>query len=288
MTQKPVTLNLTENDLDFLVSVIAPYSPNVSSVHEAIRHDLDYRKAIVSDRRVFAKVSDDAEVLLKISPYLYFEVLLRRAQRDLESTSYTIERTGRENIPVFDSINVARFLDRPYVLEYLAHMLASFTRIQSYVVPVRVRKGIRRKVRYNDMDVDSLIKFASKADELERFSYYKRIGDVCLFVTGLFREHTFSEGSDELARRNSNKQMKGSMSSTWIRRVRRSVEEYETEGKRFYRLAEEHPTASVLELTDVFGILREQFSAARKPLSFISSRYLHSRQNNLFGVSVPN
>mgnify|MGYP000863199620 CR=1 FL=1 len=288
MSQKPVTLDLTEKDLDFLVSVVAPYSSNVSSVHAAVRHDLDYRKAIVSDERVFAMVANDAEVFLKISPYLYFEILLRKAQRDLESKSYTIERTGRESIPVFDSLKVAGFLDLPYVLEYLAHMLASFTRIQSYVVPVRVRKGIRRKVRYNDMDVDSLMKFASKADELERFSYYKRIGDVCLFVTGLFRGHTYSEGADKSIRRDSNNQTKGSISSAWIRRVRRSVEEYETEGKRFYRLAEEHPTASVLELTDVFGVLREQFSAARKPLSFISSRYLHSRQNKLFGVSVPN
>ena len=147
-------------------------------------------------------------------------------------------------------------------------------------MPVRVRKGIRRRVRYNDMDVDSLIDFAARADESERFSYYKRIGDVCLFLTGLFRDSTYSQKS----RFNSNFQSGTYQRTSFMRKRRRSLEEYENEGRRFYRLAEEHPTASVLELTDVFSVLRDEFAAARKPLAFLSSRYLHSRQNNLFNV----
>jgi len=254
---------------------------NALSVREAIRNDPAYRKAIVSDERVFSRVINDKESFLKISPSLYFEVLLRRAQKDLISSSYTIEREGRGNIPVFDTGKVAGFLDTPNMLEYLANMLASFTRIRSFVVPVRVRKGIRRRVRYNDMDVDSLIDFAARADESERFSYYKRIGDVCLFLTGLFRDSTYSQKSHV----GSNFQSGTYPRTTFVRKRRRSVEEYESEGRRFYRLAEEHPTASVLELTDVFSVLRDEFSAARKPLAFLSARYLHSRPNKLFDVA---
>ena len=254
---------------------------NALSVREAIRNDPAYRKAIVSDERVFSQVINDKESFLKISPSLYFEVLLRRAQKDLISSSYTIEREGRGNIPVFDTGKVAGFLDTPNMLEYLANMLASFTRIRSFVVPVRVRKGIRRRVRYNDMDVDSLIDFAARVDESERFSYYKRIGDVCLFLTGLFRDSTYSQKSHF----GSNFQSGTYPRTTFVRKRRRSVEEYESEGRRFYRLAEEHPTASVLELTDVFSVLRDEFSAARKPLAFLSARYLHSRPNKLFDVA---
>lgn len=278
VNQKPVYLDFTDRDLEFLVAVVVPRAANASSVREAIRNDPEYRKAIVSDERVFSQVINDNESFLKISPSLYFEVLLRRAQRDLGSSTYTIEREGRKNIPVFDTGKVAGFLDTPNVLEYLANMLASFTRIRSFVVPVRVRKGIRRRVRYNDMDVDSLIDFAARVDESERFSYYKRIGDVCLFLTGFFRDSTYSSKSTF----NSNFKSGAYSRTNFTRKKRRSLEEYESEGRRFYRLAEEHPTAGVLELTDVFSVLRDQFSAARKPLTFLSSRYLHSRHNNLF------
>ena len=281
LNQKPVYLDFTDGDLDFLVSIVVPGLSNALSVREAIRNDPAYRKAIVSDERVFFQVINDKESFLKISPSLYFEVLLRRAQKDLISSSYTIEREGRGNIPVFDTGKVAGFLDTPNMLEYLANMLASFTRIRSFVVPVRVRKGIRRRVRYNDMDVDSLIDFAARADESERFSYYKRIGDVCLFLTGLFRDSTYSQKSHV----GSNFQSGTYPRTTFVRKKRRSVEEYESEGRRFYRLAEEHPTASVLELTDVFSVLRDEFSAARKPLAFLSARYLHSRPNKLFDVA---
>ncbi|MQF67901.1 hypothetical protein FIM05_00270 [SAR202 cluster bacterium AD-802-K11_MRT_200m] len=281
LNQKPVYLDFTDGDLDFLVSIVLPGLSNALSVREAIRNDPAYRKAIVSDERVFFQVINDKESFLKISPSLYFEVLLRRAQKDLISSSYTIEREGRGNIPVFDTGKVAGFLDTPNMLEYLANMLASFTRIRSFVVPVRVRKGIRRRVRYNDMDVDSLIDFAARADESERFSYYKRIGDVCLFLTGLFRDSTYSQKSHV----GSNFQSGTYPRTTFVRKRRRSVEEYESEGRRFYRLAEEHPTASVLELTDVFSVLRDEFSAARKPLAFLSARYLHSRPNKLFDVA---
>jgi hypothetical protein len=281
LNQKPVYLDFTDGDLDFLVSIVVPGLSNALSVREAIRNDPAYRKAIVSDERVFSQVINDKESFLKISPSLYFEVLLRRAQKDLISSSYTIEREGRGNIPVFDTGKVAGFLDTPNMLEYLANMLASFTRIRSFVVPVRVRKGIRRRVRYNDMDVDSLIDFAARVDESERFSYYKRIGDVCLFLTGLFRDSTYSQKSHV----GSNFQSGTYPRTTFVRKRRRSVEEYESEGRRFYRLAEEHPTASVLELTDVFSVLRDEFSAARKPLAFLSARYLHSRPNKLFDVA---
>ena len=281
LNQKPVYLDFTDGDLDFLVAIVLPGLSNALSVREAIRNDPAYRKAIVSDERVFFQVINDKESFLKISPSLYFEVLLRRAQKDLISSSYTIEREGRGNIPVFDTGKVAGFLDTPNMLEYLANMLASFTRIRSFVVPVRVRKGIRRRVRYNDMDVDSLIDFTARVDESERFSYYKRIGDVCLFLTGLFRDSTYSQKSHV----GSNFQSGTYPRTTFVRKRRRSVEEYESEGRRFYRLAEEHPTASVLELTDVFSVLRDEFSAARKPLAFLAARYLHSRPNKLFDVA---
>ena len=40
---------------------------------------------------------------MKVSPALYFEVLLRRALSELEGAGHTLERTGRQSIPMFDT-----------------------------------------------------------------------------------------------------------------------------------------------------------------------------------------
>ena len=263
---------LTDADLAFVVAQAAPGSSNPSRLADLVREDPEFRKALVGDEKVLERVLSDEEVFLKVGPTLYFEVLLRGSYRELETAAYTVERSGRSSIPVFDTSEVTELLLRDGVIEYLAHMLASFTRINSYVVPVRVRPGVRRRIRYNDMDVDSLIALCEQAGDHERFAFYKRIADVCLFTSGVF------PGYGRLppgAQRRSSGRM----------RTRRTIEDYETEGRRFYRLAEEHPAARLMELTGVFALLRENFTSARKPLAFIASRYLHSKRHHLFGPS---
>ncbi len=261
---------LTDADLAFVVAHAAPGAANPSRLAGLIRQDPDFRKALVGDEKVLEAVLNDEEAFLKIGPALFFEVLLRGSSRELETAAYTVERSGRDSIPIFDTPEVTDLMGRGGVIEYLAHMLASFTRIQSYVVPVRVRPGVRRRIRYNDMDVDSLIALCAKAGEHERFAFYKRIADVCLFTSGVFPGHA---GLHAQAAR----QGRGRM------RTRRTIEDYETEGRRFYRLAEEHPAARLMELAGVFALLRENFTSARKPLTFIASHYLHSKRHHLFG-----
>ena len=269
-------LAFTDADLDFLMATAAPDAEDTALLKTTVRRDPEMRRAIISDERVFGRVMGDEEIFLKVSPALYFEVLLRQAVKEIEATSHTLEHSGTQSIPVFDTPEVVQVLGRAGVVEYLAQMLASFTRIQSYVVPVQVRRRVRRRVRYNDMDIDSLIRFCANADESQRFGFYKRIADLCLFVTGIFTGHTFASYRQPDAPRPHSKRL----------RTRRSLEEYEMEGRRFYRLAGEHPTAETLELSGVFRLLREHFGAARKPLSLISTRYLHSGRHQLFGVGT--
>ena len=156
-----------------------------------ILEEQEFRQAIVGDERVFQRVISDEEVMVKISPALYFEILLRKASKELDLATHTVERIGKETIPVFDTSGVTGLLGQSRVLEYLAQMLASFTSIESYVRRVRVRRGIWRRIRYNDMDIDSLVQLCSTADEENRLGYYKRIADVCLFVSSVFQEHTY-------------------------------------------------------------------------------------------------
>ena len=135
---------LTDDDLVFVVAHAAPGSANPSRLAALVRDDPDFRRAMVGDEKVLEAVLDDEEVFLKVGPALFFEVLLRGSLRELETAAYTVERSGRSSIPVFDTSEVTELMRRDGVIEYLAHMLASFTKINSYVVPVRVRPGVRR------------------------------------------------------------------------------------------------------------------------------------------------
>jgi len=64
--------------------------------------------------------------------------------------------------------------------------------------------------------------------------------------------------------------------------MRRTMEEYEHEGQSFYGLAQQHPQAQKLQLSEVFELLGKQFTWARKPLGFIATNYLHARTDQLF------
>ena len=270
----PAIPALTATDLEFVVSEAAPEASDRGRLAQLVAEDEAFRAALLGDDRLVERVLTDEETFLRISPTLYFEVLLRRALKEMEAASHTVERSGRQSIPVFDAGEVVELIARPGVLYYLAEMLASFTRIRSHVVPVRGRKGVRRRVRYNDLDIDSLISLCATADEDHRFDFYRRIADVCLFTTGLFPEHAHPDRQASPS---------GQTRAPRVRRGRRSLEEYEDAGRWFYGQAHQHPRARIMQLSDVFVLLREHFTVARKPLSFIAAHYLHSHRRHPFG-----
>lgn len=272
-----LSAGFSEADLDFVVEQAAPDAKDKARLKRLVQEDELFRRALTGDERVFQAVMEDEESLLGISPALYFEILLRKARKELETATYTVERSGSETVAVFDTREVVGLLGREEVLLYLAHMLASFTRVHSYVLPVRVRRGVRRRLRFNDMDVDSLIRFCATADEEQRFGFYKRIADVCLFVAGAFPDYARSDSRYPLSTR---------PRPPIAGRVRRSLEEYQQEGRRFYGLAAEHPAARAQGLSEVLWRFREHFRTATKPLSFIAAHYLHSQKHRLFGMQA--
>ena len=264
--------NFSDGDLEFVVDNVAPGARDPEALKKLIREDSEFRAAMIGDENLLERILNDEEIFLHISPALYFEILLRRSCHELETAAYTEERHGRASIPVFDTPDTLKLMKRPGIVEYLAGMMASFTRIHSYVVPVRVRRGVRRRVRYNDMDIDSLVRFAADAEPEQRFGYYKRIADVCLFISGVFPDSAYREIAG--------------VAPTGSRRMRRSIEDYEREGRVFYGLAEDHPAAHALDLSPVFAALKENFTSARKPLTVVATRFLHARRRQMFGVGA--
>jgi hypothetical protein len=88
----PGDFQLSEDELDFLVAAAAPEVGDKIRLRRLVETDDDFRQAFVGAEKNFCKFMADEEVFLKISPRLYFEILLRKARRDLEGVGHTIER----------------------------------------------------------------------------------------------------------------------------------------------------------------------------------------------------
>jgi len=267
-------LRLADRDLKFLVETVSPGVSDKGNLVRILREDEDFRNSFVGDEKVFRKIMDDEEALVKISPTLYFEILLRKAARDLSAARYTLEKTLTMSIPVFDTHDLVALLAQESVLVYLADMLSSFTRIESYAVSVRIRKGVWRKFRFNDLDIRSLMSLCGLVEAPYRFGLYKRIADICLFMLGLFPEYV---------ERRYRYPLSGKVRPDIGPSARIDPAEYEQEGRRFYQMAAEHESARQLELEDVFRTLHDNFQRAKKPLNFIAEHYLKYKRQMLFG-----
>lgn len=255
----------SHGEVSFLLDTVRP---SLLSRIDTIKDDPSIVEGMLEqeNERVVARLlsMEEEELLSRISPRFFFEALLWHAVKELRRQTYTFERTADHDLPVFDADRVVEFLSNRSVVRYLADMLSSFTRVESFTIPVRVKKGVWRRVRFSDMDVDSLTRVCEATPEDQRFSYYKRIADVCLFILGMFPEHVHSDYRYPLA----------GLRTPLPRRPRRSAGDYEDEGRKFYRLAAEQEEARLSELDAVLWLLHEEFDIARKPLDFISRQCL--------------
>ncbi len=239
--------------------------------------DLDdaWLDQVLESDALFERIVADDESMVQMSPWLFFSVLLRRARRDLQQEAFTTERRAQQKVVVFDTMQVTELLDDPAVRDYLAALLASFTRVASMTVRVNLGPGVWRRYRTNDFDVEGLMRYAEAVEEPFRFEPYKRIGDVCLFLTGVFPE--FIETQHRYA---ASRQIRPAMRG----RLLQSREDYERYGQAFYRLAAEHERAEVGNLDKPLTTLSERFVLAEKPLAFLASRYLFATRHQLFGL----
>ncbi len=268
------SLRLSDKDLDFLVETVSPGVIDKPKLKQIIREDEKFRNTFIDDEKVFRKLMDEEEIFLRISPALFFEILLRKVARDLKDVSYTIEKTGTTKIPIFDTKDVVEFLAKESLLGYLADMLSSFTRIETYTFSIQVGKHLFENIRFNDLDMFSLMAISETVEDEYRLGFYKRIADICLFILGIFPDYAEYDYRYPFS---------GQLRPKFRGKVRMGAEDYEKEGRKFYRLAAEHPSARELDLSDVFWTLHEDFPKAKKPLNFIAEHYLRYKRYRFFG-----
>jgi hypothetical protein len=268
------SLRMSDKDLDFLVETVSPSVIDKPKLKQIIREDEGFRNTFIDDEKVYRRLVNEEEAFLKISPALFFEVLLRKVAKDLKEVSYTIEKTGTTKIPVFDTKDVVEFLARESLLDYLADMLSSFTRIETYAFSIQVGEHIFENIRVNDLDMLSLIDLCEAVEDTYRLGFYKRIADICLFILGIFPDYAEYDYRYPFS---------GQLRPQFRGKLRMSLDDYEREGRKFYKLAAEHPSARELDLSEIFWSLHEDFQKAKKPLNFIAEHYLRYKRYRFFG-----
>jgi hypothetical protein len=256
---------LSDDDLDFVTETLSPGPVAGFEFKKIMKADEYLRNAFLGDEKVFARLKKEDEIFKRISPRLFFEVLLRRALSDLSDIEGAGDTPGRGVKKLSsEANNVVQFLNRERMVPYLADMLASFIGAGNQTISCKTVDGMWRKVTLSELDVIELMDLGRSVEEEFKFSFYKRIADICLFISGVR-----GYGPNE---RLSTDQDKTKAVTSGGRRP--SSGECEKSGTLYYYLSAQHPAARELGLDGVLMALHENFRLARKPLRFITDQYL--------------
>ncbi len=223
------------------------------------------------------------------SAFLTFAVAVHRAAAELEALRFTAEWVGpRRRLPVFDVPVLREFVADPLRRLFLVELLASYTHVASGATWERTSRGWRRR-RFSELEPAQLAAMVDVVPESERPGVYRRLGDLALFLTGVFPDHTAARGLPPVQR---GRLLRVSGVEGDIEDVLPSdlaslgtVGLLELLGERWYRLAVAGAQPPLTATMQVAAAVSEQFRQARRVLNFVTDQFLFPLRGQWFGVS---
>lgn len=222
-----------------------------------------------------------------ITPLLVFAVVIHRGAGDIGDTAHVPERFGSGLvIPVFDGERLARFTASPANRLFLVELLGSYTRVMSGPQWERSRGRWRRR-RFSEMNPAQLAGVAAGLPVEDRAGAYRRLGDLALFLNGVFPDHSARQ----------------TLSPIELERILRSIPDDRRArhtvvqrlltdrvdgcgpvlaalGPLWYRLAAD--LVPLPAMSDQLAHVAEHFDQARRFLSFTTDRWLWPKRDRLF------
>jgi hypothetical protein len=296
--------HLTDTDLTLLASAAGAPAPGgppgVIPILPAdadagwLRQDPAAIPGLLGDPRVFEAVFRWGEgtaprrpgEAVPVSPFLAFAVAVHRSATELESMGHVAERTGpRQRVPLFDAPALREFLGSPARKLFLAELLASFTRVASG--RYRVRGGGRTRTRrFSELDPVRLAGLLDGVPDAERPGVYRRLGDVSLFVAGVFPDYAtlYGVGPSSVARLLRAAQVPAAEQERLA--TVPAIELLEHLGARWYRAAYGLAPVRTARL-DVVADVAGRFQQARRILNHVADRYLFATDHPWFAPPTP-
>src|SRR5215472_505818 len=267
---------LTEVDLRLIARAVGTSAATVAE----LAGDAAVIEGLLADPRVFSAVFGTPspaapgapEVLVLVSPFLAFGVAVHRAVADLAAMDYLPERSGlRQRIPVFDTPELRDFLGSAQRRLFLAQLLASFTRVASG--RYRAAGGRARTRRFSELDPVRLAGLLDVVPEDSRPGVYRRLGDVSLFLAGVFPDYSAMHafGPVDVSRLLRSARVPAGDRDGLAAAPALDLLEYL--GARWYRAALATAPVRTARL-DVVGEVAERFRQARRVLNHLADRYL--------------
>jgi hypothetical protein len=274
---------LRESDLA-LVARAAREPGSTREVVDRLRADPRRIEALLDRPEVFEALfgRTQRDPLLVAAPFLAFSVLLARARRLLREVSFVHEWVGPERrIPVFDVSALREFLDDPARRAFLADVLTSYTHVASGTVWTRTSRGWRRR-RFSELDPVHLAELIGASPEHERPLLWRRLGDLSLFLTGVFPDHTNGRLFGPRAIGRLRRAVGGGLESGLARESHGGVPLMELVGRRSYLRAWEATEPRDAGMAMTMREVGERFRHARRVLNLLTERYLFPFRGHWF------
>lgn len=240
---------------------------------------------VLADTRTFERLfelRESNDPLLLASPWLVFAACVHRAAKELEKTRFVPDWVGPgSRLPVLDAGRLSHFLADRLHRYFLVELLASYTRVASGALWVQSRRGWRRQ-RFSELDP---VRFAALIDVVppsERAGIYRRLGDLALFLTGVFPDHS----STHLLGRLDIQRLVRSGAIEWpdegAPHDLGALGLLEELGGRWYRLACATAPAPPTSGLVIVARVAERFRDARRVLNFVTEHYLFRHRARWF------
>jgi hypothetical protein len=263
--------HLTEADLRLLESAAGlPAGADLS--------DPALIESLFTNSRVFEAVFAANDTVALVSPFLAFGVAVHRAVTDLSGTAHLPERSGtRQRIPVFDTPELCDFLGSAQRRLFLAELLASFTRVASgrYQVPPS-RDGWSRGPRtrkYSELDPVRLAGLLDVVPDETRPGVYRRLGDVSLFLAGVFPDYSVAHALGPLDVSRLLRAARVPAAEQGSLATAPALDLLEYLGARWYRAALAAVPVHTPAL-EIVGDVAARFRQARRVLNHLADKYL--------------
>ncbi|HLH67948.1 MAG TPA: hypothetical protein VKY90_02685 [Candidatus Dormibacteraeota bacterium] len=272
--------HLTDSDLQLLGAVAAAGPEELAR----LRSDPAGLEELLRRPAVFEALfggREESEAMLRASPFLAFAVLVHRAAEDLQQATFVEEWLGpRRSVPIFDVSGLREFMEAPSRRLSLAELLASYTHVASGSVWFRTPRGWRRR-RYSELDPLRLASMLEVVPASEQPYIYRRLGDLCLFLSGVFPEHVVARPLAPRHLDRLSRALGGDPPDELVLAGGGGIVQFEWLGRRAYQRAATGVRSPWWQRTA--QELAASFGRARRILNFITGRYLFPTRQRWFG-----
>lgn len=266
--------HLSDRDVEFLVRTVVTRRSDYEHICGLLRDKPDLIDIMLDDPQLYERVAADPDIVGKVSPYFFFSVLLRQVRRELRTMAHTLEYgPDQTRVPVFDAGELRAVLDDAARRDYLADLLASFTRTQNEAMWLHAGERVYRW-RFSELDLAALERLRGVVDERDRFAVDRRIGDLTLFLAG-----TCADPDNRKCLLDAVQQARTAPQATSFPEV---LEALENRGREAFLQAAQHPIARATGADRLLASLAESMRPARKVLNLLMERHVEPFRKDWF------